>query len=73
VLSACDGRATESEIAGRLTDEFDVDEETATQDVEQLVTLFTEAGLLAPGTGPLPSGVGLQADGAGLLAAGAVR
>jgi PqqD family protein of HPr-rel-A system len=46
VWTRCDGRATTHELARRQTEDYDVDFETALDDVEQLLALFGEAGLI---------------------------
>ena len=45
VWKRCDGRTTTLEIADALTAEYDVDFETALDDVEQLVAFFAQNGL----------------------------
>jgi len=45
----CDGRATTRAIARALTTQWDVDLDTALDDVEQVVTLLAESGLLQTG------------------------
>jgi hypothetical protein len=42
VWKRCDGRATTLEIADALTAEYDVDFDTALDDVEQLVAFFAQ-------------------------------
>ena len=46
VWQQCDGHRTSKALAQRQTEIFDIDFETALDHVEQLVALFTEAGLL---------------------------
>ncbi|MHC4063162.1 MAG: PqqD family protein [Planctomycetota bacterium] len=45
----CDGRTTTRRIAGEMTATYDVDFETALDDVEQLVLLFAESQLFDSG------------------------
>ncbi|MHC4080039.1 MAG: PqqD family protein [Planctomycetota bacterium] len=45
VWKRCDGQATTLEIADALTAEYDVDFDTALDDVEQLVVFFARNGL----------------------------
>ncbi len=46
VWHQCDGRMTTVEIAQNQSESFDIDLDTALDDVEQLVAMFAEAGLL---------------------------
>ncbi len=46
VWRACDGKSTMSQLAGRLTQAYDVGPETALEDVEQLIAAFAQAGLV---------------------------
>lgn len=49
VWHQCDGKMSMVEIARVLSDSFDIDRDTALDDVEQLVAIFAEAGLLESG------------------------
>ena len=49
VWRRCNGKATTVEIAQSQSEVFDVDIETALDDVEQLIAMFAEAGLLESG------------------------
>jgi hypothetical protein len=46
VWRRCDGRTTTEEIAEQFTQAYEVEFETAHDDVEQLVAFFGQAGLL---------------------------
>lgn len=46
VWQRCDGRKTTLDLAHRLTETYEIDEETALDHVEQLVAMFAEANLL---------------------------
>ena len=46
VWQQCDGNRTTKALAHQQTEIFDIDFETALDDVEQLVALFAETGLL---------------------------
>ena len=46
VWDACDGRTTMRRIAAQLAERYEVSVEDALDDVEQLVVLFAESGLL---------------------------
>lgn len=48
VWRSCDGRTTTRQIAGRLAERFEVDIETALDDVEQVMVLLAEEGLVRP-------------------------
>ena len=45
VWKRCDGRATTRQIAETISVEYDVDFDSALDDVEQLVVFFAQAGL----------------------------
>ena len=47
VWQGCNGRVTNLQIAWQLVDAYDVDIETAADHVDQLLTVFTESGLLS--------------------------
>ena len=49
VWHACDGHTAASQVAERLTREYDVPLDTARADVEELLAAFAQAGLV---TGP---------------------
>ena len=46
IWDRCDGACSVEQIAGGMTEAFDVDRETAAQDVAETVRQFTELGLL---------------------------
>lgn len=46
VWRQCNGQTAARQIAERLSEDYDVDPETALQHVEQLIVVFAEAGLL---------------------------
>lgn len=46
VWRQCDGETTAVQIARMVADEYEVDPETALDDIEQSIALFVESGLL---------------------------
>jgi hypothetical protein len=50
VWRCCDGAATISGIADHLAKEFEVDQATARDHVEEVISWFAKAGLFAEGT-----------------------
>ncbi|MCP3903374.1 MAG: PqqD family protein [Planctomycetes bacterium] len=49
VWDRCDGRSTTRQMAAAITHAYDVDDEHALADVEQVVVRLAEAGLLRTG------------------------